>query len=396
MSNPSSWGRMLQPLQAKKMLKTQPKIIELRRGFNDNQCWETAQPLVAEIIKLRHDFDAAMDLHDYVGAVSLAIPLAIATNEDIDSSRLETALDSLRLHDFDSFMDATKGDAWALTKEFLATKPLAVALKLLNEVNDYHENHSTRKYACINENDLMGLLKVFRVDSYCTPLLPLWDLERDAKLLIRENKRLKYRTDTTPLGLGWWICFSRMFRYLPNSSVVDCPPPLTELFKANFPSLIFSQNYSDRDFTHEADPLVLPSIFGGFPKDKYFTCPELNPKKGKIGYALGDRKKINGRDVINNLPVDFDEIVDLEDEDLIKKGFLATTNEIASCSFVIGADCPVTHLAGALGVPSAIVLTKHHDARFGMAASGDRETLYKSQRVIMPSPLLLGGSTNRR
>jgi hypothetical protein len=145
---------------------------------------------------------------------------------------------------------------------------------------------------------------------------------------------------------------------------------------------------SDRDFTHEADPLVLPSVFGAFPKDKYFTYPELNPKKGKIGFALGDRKKIHGEDVINNAPVDFEDIVDLESDDLLKKGFVATAAEIASCSYVIGADCPASHIAGALGVQSIIVLTKHHDARFGMAASGDRETLYKSQSVIKSDSLL--------
>jgi hypothetical protein len=367
------------------MNTTQPKIIEVRRDFGANESWENCQSFASEIIKVRREFDVAMQIYDYVGAVNLTLALAIATNDDSDCNRLETALNTLRVKDFGSFMDATEGYLWEIAKEFWAEKPLAVALKILNEVSDYQANHSARKHACVNKNDLMGLLNVFRIDSYCAPKLPLWDQESGAKLLIRENKKLVNRNYDAPLGLGWWIAFSRMFHYLPLGSVVDCPVPLTELFQHNFPSLIFGQDYSDRDFSHEADPLVLPSICGGLPKDKYFTCPELNPKKGKIGYALGDRKKINGRDVINNLPVDFEDIVDLEDDDLIKKGFLATATEIASCSFVIGADCPVTHIAGALGVPSAIVLTKYHDARFGMAASGDRLTLYKHQRVIMSS-----------
>ena len=363
-------------------MQTELKIIELRRDFDTNQCWETAQPFGSEILKFRRDFDAAMEISDYVAAVNLAIPLAIATNDDSDCNRLETILNALRVNDFGSFTNATKTELWEIAKEFCAEKPLAVAIKILNEVEDFTAKHSARKTSCCDRNDLMGLLNVFRTEIYCAPKLPLWNQERGAKLLIRENKKLVNRSGSVPLGFGWWICFSRMFRYLPVATVIDCPKPLTELFKANFPSLIFSPDYSETAFTHEADPLVLPSIFGVLPKGKYFTYPELKPQKLKLGYALGDRKRIDRMDVINNIPIIFDEIMNLESHALIKKGFVATANEIASCSFVIGADCPVTHLAGALGVPSVIVLTKHHDARFGLAASGDRETLYKSQQVV--------------
>jgi hypothetical protein len=366
-------------------MQTQPKIIELRRDFDNNQSWETASPLISEVLKIRRDFNEAMELNDYVAAVNLAIPLAIVSNEDRDCSRLEKALNTLRTKDYASFNDIISGIPWELAMEFKAANPMATALKILNEIMDYHKNHEARKHACLSKNDLMGLLDAFRFESFCAPKLPLWNKESGARLLIRENKKLVNRNYDSPLGLGWWICFSRMFHCLPVATVIDCPKPLTELFKANFPYLIFTQEYSDRDFDFEADPLVLPSILGNFPKDKYFNYPELNPKKGKIGFALGDRKRINAIDVVKNLPVDCEDIVDLEDDDLIKKGFLATVNEIATCSFVIGADCPVTHLAGALGVPSAIVLAKYHDARFGRAASGDRETLYKSQSVIMSS-----------
>ncbi len=363
-------------------MQTQPKIIELRRDFDNNQCLETAQTLISEACKLRRDFDAAMDLHDYVAAVNLALPLAIASNEDRDCNRLEKALNTLRTNDYASFTDVISSNPCEFAMEFNAVKPLEIFQKILNEIIEDHKKHEAKKQACTSKNDLMGLLDAFRFESFCAPKLPLWNKESGARLLIRETKKLVNRNYDSPLGLGWWICFSRMFHCLPVATVIDCPKRLTKLFKGNFPYLIFTQEYSDRDFDFEADPLVLPSIFGNFPKDKYFNYPELNPKKGKIGYALGDRKKINGTDVINNLPVDFDDIVNLEDGDLIKKGFLETANEIASCSFVIGADCPATHLAGALGVPSAIVLTKHNDARFGLADSGDRETLYTSQTVI--------------
>lgn len=80
-------------------MQTQTKIIELRRDFSNNQCWETASPLLSELIKARRDFDAAMEIHDYSAAVSLAIPLAIATDEDSDRDRLEKALNTLRSND---------------------------------------------------------------------------------------------------------------------------------------------------------------------------------------------------------------------------------------------------------------------------------------------------------
>lgn len=115
-----------------------------------------------------------------------------------------------------------------------------------------------------------------------------------------------------------------------------------------------------------------------------FPLAALAPLGKLAGVNLVSLQKGEGSEQVESLP-DFDVVSLGKDFDSKGGAFLDSAAVMKNLDLVITADTSLAHLAGALGVPVWLALSKVPDWRWGM--SGDRSPWYPSMRIFRQAEL---------
>ena len=230
-----------------------------------------------------------------------------------------------------------------------------------------------------------------------------WDLKSD-KYILPFDKSYKWdgKKDLTgktiiivwEQGLGDTIQFSRFVNYIDAISIniyIFCQDELYEIFKISFPNINISKNINDLPrFDYFIPIMSIPFLFG-INVHSYNFVQYLKPTyyKGRASKSIGiawEGNKSSFNDQCRSIEFDlikkhllidksfhwhclqygFDDLQSIFDSLLPKKlDFLDLANLILKFDLVITVDTSVAHLAGAIGMPTWLLLPKNSCWRWG-------------------------------